>query len=137
MVRPKPKGLKFLLLVVALIVLNILAQFAYTRIDFTKEKRFTLTEKTKETLQQNKHDVEVTIFLDGDMPAAFKRLRNATKDLLSDYKAYANGKFKVVFVDPISGLTVNEQDTVIHQLYEMGIKPQISILKQMLVFLKS
>ena len=119
----KTKALRFLLFLMALVVLNILAQFAYTRIDFTKEKRFTLTEKTKETLQQNKHDVEVTIFLDGDMPAAFKRLRNAAKDLLSDYKAYSAGKFKIVFVDPISGLTINEQDTVIQQLYEMGIKP--------------
>jgi ABC-2 type transport system permease protein len=119
----KTKALRFLLFLMALIVLNILAQFAYTRIDFTKEKRFTLTEKTKETLQQNKHDVEVTIFLDGDMPAAFKRLRNAAKDLLSDYKAYSASKFKIVFVDPISGLTINEQDTVIQQLYEMGIKP--------------
>ncbi|WP_244904288.1 gliding motility-associated ABC transporter substrate-binding protein GldG [Pedobacter xixiisoli] len=106
-----------------LVLVNVIAQFAYTRIDFTKEKRFTLTEKTKETLRQNKNEVIVTVFLDGDMPSAFKRLRNATKDMLADYKAYSKANFKVVYVNPISGLTVNEQDTVIQHLYEMGIRP--------------
>jgi len=115
--------LKPVAFVLALVLLNVLAQFVYTRIDFTKEKRFTLTEKTKETLQRNKHEVIVTVFLDGGMPSAFKRLRNATKDLLADYKAYSKTNFKVIFIDPITGLTVNEQDTVIRQLYEMGIKP--------------
>jgi len=115
--------LKPLLFLLSLVLINVAAQFAYTRIDFTKEKRFTLTAKTKEILQQNKHEVIVTIYLDGDMPAAFKRLRNATKDMLADYKAYAKANFKVVFVDPLSGLSASEQDTVIQQLFEVGIKP--------------
>ena len=119
----KSKVLKILLFVAVLVLLNVLGQFAYTRIDFTKEKRFTLTQKTKETLHKNKHEVLVTVFLDGDMPSAFKRLKNATKDLLNDYKAYSAADFKVVFVDPISGLTLNEQDTVINHLYQIGIKP--------------
>ena len=119
----KRKWLKFLLFILTLVLINVLAQFAYTRIDFTKEKRFTLTEKTKETLKKNKNEVIVTVFLDGDMPSAFKRLRNATKDMLADYKAYSTSNFKIVFVDPIAGLSVNEQDTVIQHLYEMGIRP--------------
>ncbi|MFN0257820.1 gliding motility-associated ABC transporter substrate-binding protein GldG [Pedobacter ureilyticus] len=120
----KRKGyLHSIVFVFVLLLVNILAQFAYTRIDFTKEKRFTLTEKTKETLKKNKNEVIVTVFLDGDMPSAFKRLRNATKDMLADYKAYSKANFKVVFIDPVSGLTLEERDTVIQHLYEMGIRP--------------
>lgn len=120
----KRKGyLSSIVFVFVLLLINILAQFAYTRIDFTKEKRFTLTEKTKETLKGNKNEVIVTVFLDGDMPSAFKRLRNATKDMLADYKAYSKSNFKVVFIDPVSGLTLEERDTVIQHLYEMGIRP--------------
>ena len=118
----RSKLLKFSLFIIALVVINVLAQFAYTRVDFTKEKRFTLTEKTKETLQENRNEVIVTVFLDGDMPSAFKRLRNATKDMLADYKAYSKSNFKVVFIDPVSGLTLDERDTVIQHLYEMGIR---------------
>lgn len=119
----KQKWLKFVLFTVGLVLINVLAQFAYTRIDFTKEKRFTLTEKTKQTLKENEKEVVVTVFLDGDMPSAFKRLRNAAKDILADYKAYSSAGFKVVFVDPLSGLTAAQQDTVMQHLYQIGIKP--------------
>jgi ABC-2 type transport system permease protein len=107
----------------ALLLLNLLSQFVYTRFDFTKEKRFTLTDKSKSVLKGLHKEIKVTVFLDGDMPAAFKRLRNATKDLLSDYKAYAGADIKVVFLDPISGLTAIEQDTVINNLYQAGVEP--------------
>lgn len=119
----KAKFIKIILFVGLIIAVNWGASFVYTRIDFTKEKKFTLQQKTKELLRDNRHDVTVTVFLDGEMPAAFKRLKNATKDILNDYKAYAKGNFKIVFVDPIAGLNAEERDTVIHNLLEVGIKP--------------
>ena len=120
----KTKGyLGLIILVLALVLINVLAQFAYTRFDFTKEKRFTLTEKTKETLKNNNHEVVVRVYLDGDMPAAFKRLRNATKDLLTDYKAYSNTNFKFIFVDPLSGKSAQEQESAINELYGVGVTP--------------
>ncbi|MES2418066.1 MAG: gliding motility-associated ABC transporter substrate-binding protein GldG [Bacteroidota bacterium] len=119
----KKKYIKVLLFIVCLISVNIMARYFYTRFDFTKEKRFTLTEKTKTILQHTAKDITITVFLDGEMPSAFKRLQNATKDLLSDYKAYAKGNVKLIFIDPIADLPINEQDTVINSLAEIGIKP--------------
>ena len=107
-----------------LIGLNVLAGYFYTRIDFTKEKRFTLTDKSKAILAKAAKPVTIRVYLDGDLPAAFKRLRNAARDLLVDYKAYAGADLKVIFVDPLSGLPVGEeQDAVINRLYEAGIEP--------------
>lgn len=113
----------------ALVVLNVLAQRFYTRFDFTKEKRYTLTQKTKDNLAKTDHDIVITVFLDGEIPAAFKRLRNATKDLLNDYKAYSKGNIKVVFEDPLNGVPANQQDTVINSLAEVGIKPMAVNIK--------
>ncbi|WP_222536095.1 gliding motility-associated ABC transporter substrate-binding protein GldG [Pedobacter polysacchareus] len=109
--------------IVALVLVNVLAQYLYTRIDFTKEKRYTLTPKSKEILKNIKQPITITVFLDGDLPAPFKRLRNATKDLLADYKAEAGQEIKVIFKDPISGLSIADQDTVINHLYSAGIEP--------------
>ena len=106
-----------------LIALNVLAQYVYTRIDFTKEKRFTLTQKTKDTLQENPHDVVITIYLDGEMPAAFKRLRNATRDMMADYKAYAKGNFDVQLVNPVEGKSAAEREAIIEELNARGITP--------------
>lgn len=117
------KTLGILVFIIGLVLLNVLSAYVYTRIDFTKEKRFTLSAKSREVLKSVKKPITVTVFLDGELPAAFKRLRNATKDLLADYKAYAGQEIKVVFVDPVAGLPTTEQDTVISNLYHLGIEP--------------
>nr|WP_121271292.1 gliding motility-associated ABC transporter substrate-binding protein GldG [Pedobacter schmidteae] len=122
MVNTKETWLKIIAFVGLLILINVAVQFVYTRIDFTKEKRFTLSDKTKTILKQATSPVSITVFLDGDLPSAFKRLRNATKDLLTDYKAYSGKDIKVIFVDPIAGLSAAEQDTAINNLYQVGIE---------------
>jgi len=119
----KRKFIVPLAFIAALVMLNVIAQQVYTRIDFTKEKRFTLTAQSKSVLKGLDKEIIITVFLDGDLPAAFKRLRSATKDLLADYKAYSGASFKVVFVDPIAGLSAGDQDTVINNLYQLGIEP--------------
>lgn len=116
-------GKRILLFVGILILINVASQYAYIRFDFTKEKRYTLTQRTKEILDQTHKDITITVFLDGEMPSAFKRLKNATKDILADYKSYAKANVKLVYIDPISGLTAEEQNKVLKDLNEIGIKP--------------
>jgi ABC-2 type transport system permease protein len=123
MVMFKSRFIRLLISLLLLLLINVLAQYVYSRIDFTKEKRFTLNEKTETVLKNAKQEINVTVFLDGDLPAAFKRLKLATADLLNDYKAIADVNINVVFNDPISGLPLNEQDTVINRLYSVGIEP--------------
>jgi len=112
-----------LIFVAGLVLLNVAAQYFYARLDLTREKRFTLTHQSKSILQGLDKKVVVTVFLDGELPAAFKRLRNAAKDLLSDYKAYGGSDIRFVFTDPLAGLSAAEQDTVTSNLYAAGIEP--------------
>lgn len=114
---------KILYIVLALFLLNVVSYYAFFRIDLTKEKRFTLTQRTKDILANTKKDLTITLFLEGEMPSAFRRLKNATQDLLADYKHYANANIKLVYVDPISGLTTEQQNQTLSDLDEIGIKP--------------
>lgn len=114
--------IQFLLLIVVLLVINILGNRFFHRFDFTADRRFTLNEKTKTILENNNKPITVTVFLDGTLPPAFKRLQTGVKDLLADYKSYSKGEFKVVFVDPLIGLNQQEQDTVVNNLYQNGIE---------------
>lgn len=118
----KNKWINVAAVIVALIVLNVIGQYLYHRFDFTADKRFTLNDKTKKILTSTDKPIIVTVFLDGELPPAFKRLKAAVKDLLSDYKAYSKTELKVVFVDPIAGLNQADQDTVINNLYQNGIE---------------
>lgn len=118
----KNKWLNAIIVIAALMILNIVGQYAFHRFDFTADKRFTLSEKTKSLLQKNEKPVIITVFLAGELPPAFKRLQAAVSDILSDYQAYAKTEVKVVFVDPLAGLNQADQDTVINNLYESGIE---------------
>ncbi len=118
------KNLKAIFLFICTIItINVLSNYVNTRIDFTLEKRFTLTKKTKEILNNTNKDITITVFLAGEMPSAFKRLQKATKDLLNDYKAYSKANLKIEFIDPIAGLNLNEQESAIKNLLDIGIKP--------------
>ncbi|MFC1224610.1 gliding motility-associated ABC transporter substrate-binding protein GldG [Pedobacter sp. BG31] len=120
--RLKHKWGNSIIVIAALIILNIVGQYAFYRFDFTADKRFTLSEKTKALLEDNEKPLMITVFLAGELPPAFKRLQAAVSDILSDYQAYAKKDVQVVFVDPLAGLNQADQDTVINNLYERGIE---------------
>ena len=116
------KWINFGLVLVALILLNIGGKYIFHRFDFTADKRFTLSDKTKKLLKGTEKPIIITVFLNGELPAAFKRLQASVKDLLTDYKAYSNTDLKVVFIDPLAGFNAADQDTVINNLYQQGIE---------------
>jgi len=118
----KNKWINAVLFIAALVALNVIGQYAFTRFDFTADKRFTLSEKTKSLLAKTEKPVIITVFLNGELPPAFKRLQGAVSDILSDYQAYSKAEVKVVFVDPLAGLSQADQDTVVNNLYESGIE---------------
>nr|WP_285011146.1 gliding motility-associated ABC transporter substrate-binding protein GldG [Pedobacter sp. ELA7] len=111
------------MLSLVILVANVVSSFVYARFDLTEEKRYTLSQQTRSLVENIDKPVVITVFLDGDLPSAFKRLRNSTKDLLKDYQAYGGSSVQINFVDPIADLTVAMQDSVINSLYEAGIEP--------------
>jgi ABC-2 type transport system permease protein len=123
MVNRKKGDLIYLVcFIAAIVVLNLIGSMLYNRIDFTREKRYTLSENTKTLLSKLTEPVQITVYLEGDFPAGFKRLRNATRDLLSDYKAYSNENLRYDFVNPLSGNQEN-RDQRYQELMDKGLVP--------------
>ncbi|RZL28018.1 MAG: gliding motility-associated ABC transporter substrate-binding protein GldG, partial [Pedobacter sp.] len=123
------KWINSVVFITALVLLNVAGNYFFHRFDFTADKRFTLSEKTKTLLTKNRKPITITVFLDGQLPPAFKRLQTGVKDLLSDFKAYSTAEVKLVYVDPLAGLTVEEQDTVIYNMAQDGIEATRTALK--------
>ncbi|WP_207422375.1 gliding motility-associated ABC transporter substrate-binding protein GldG [Desertivirga brevis] len=123
MVNRKKKDLSYLAAFgLGLIVVNVLSSFLYTRFDFTAEKRYTLSDITRNELSNLNDDILVTVYLEGDFPSAFKRLRNSTRELLSDYKSYSNGRLRFDFVNPLTG-NEQEQQNAYQDLLAKGLEP--------------
>jgi ABC-2 type transport system permease protein len=123
MVDRRKKDLTYLIAFIAVVlIINILSSFFFTRFDFTKEKRYTLSGISKEMLGNLKGNMQITVYLEGDFPPGFKRLRNATRDLLSDLKAYSGSNLHYDFINPLSG-NQQEQENLYNYLFERGIEP--------------
>ena len=106
-----------------LLPINFIGSEMFFRIDLTSEKRFTLSEATKQLLQQTTEPVYVTIYLDGDnLPTGFKRLRKAVKEMLQEFEAYAPAEFYYNFKVPAAGANAEQKDKIYRQLVQSGLK---------------
>jgi gliding-associated putative ABC transporter substrate-binding component GldG len=86
------------------VLINILSFRFFKRIDLTAEKRYSLSESSKNILRNLSQTVHIEVFLKGQFPAGFKRLTNATKEFLDECASYANGKLNISYTDPLKGL---------------------------------
>ena len=71
--------LGFLISLGILVLINLLASAIYFRYDLTSEKRYSISEPTKELIESIEEDLLITVYLEGNFPASFKMLRNETK----------------------------------------------------------
>jgi ABC-2 type transport system permease protein len=111
------------LLLVVLVLLNTVSYHFYERIDLTKEKRYTLSKATKELLKNLNDDIFIRVYLEGEFPAGFKRLRNATQDMLAEFRAASKGKIHFIFEDPLADKNEQEKKEIYDQLMAKGLQP--------------
>ncbi len=115
--------LKFGIAVVILVLLNILANRYFFRIDLTEEKRYTITDATKETLKNLDDVVYVEVYLEGSFPSGFKRLQNAVREMLEEFRMYGGGNIQYEFIDPSLASGKEAQNEFYMNLAEKGIQP--------------
>jgi len=72
------------------VAVNMIGSRYFKRIDLTSERRFTLTDATRDLLRDLDDIVYFRIYLEGDFPAGFRRLRNQTREMLDEFRAYSD-----------------------------------------------
>ncbi|OSZ79396.1 gliding motility-associated ABC transporter substrate-binding protein GldG [Chitinophagaceae bacterium IBVUCB1] len=113
--------IRLLMLVAILIGINILAARFHTGIDLTKEKRFTLSQPTKNMLSSMKDVAVFTVYLKGNFPAGYQRLAEATREKLESFRSVAGKKIIYRFVNPFEGKSEEEKVLISKELAEKGI----------------
>lgn len=117
----------FLGLIIVVLV-NIISQYAFTRLDLTKEKKYTLAESTKEMLGKMDDLMYFKVYLEGDFPQGagdFKRLRDETRIMLDEFRAYAGDKIQYEFIDPGENPDKKERENFQKELINKGLIPHI------------
>lgn len=103
-----------------LIVLNVLGSLFFHRFDLTKDKRYTLSETSLQIVKQVKNPLSIKIYMQGDLPADFRRLQQETRQLLEEFQAY-NSNIVFEFVNPLENK--DESMDMVKSLYQKGLTP--------------
>lgn len=90
----------WLVLTIAFIAIVYIASLFSYRLDLTAEKRFSLSPSTKTLLKGLDDEVEIKVFLTGDLPADYKKLKIATEDILNEFKRVSANNVRVTFEKP-------------------------------------
>jgi ABC-2 type transport system permease protein len=130
--RQRQKGLNKTIMLSSIsimISIGIFTNAIFTRFDFTKEKRYTISIISRNVLDSLSQPIKITVYLQGDLTGGMKRLQRATNDMLSDLQAYSHRKLEFEFVDPVKGLSAEQQTQATQDLEAKGIEPTVLSVK--------
>ncbi|MBO5844960.1 MAG: gliding motility-associated ABC transporter substrate-binding protein GldG [Bacteroidales bacterium] len=121
----KSNILQLVLGLVIIIFLNVIGYFFFARIDLTQEKRYTLSESSKKLMSNLEDIVFIRCYLEGDIPSEYKKLRNETKEMLDQFRAY-NPDIEYEFVDPNGFENAKDKNEFYQRLFEKGFSPLLT-----------
>jgi len=105
------------------VLLNLVSQGYFFRLDLTEEKRYTIKPQTKELLKNLDDEVFVEVFLEGDLNPGFKRFQKAIKETLEEFRIYSHNKVKFIFTNPTQAKGEKARNEFMSALASKGITP--------------
>lgn len=119
----------FIFVAVTLFILNFIFGFYFFRVDLTSEKRYTLSPYTKEFLKKLDDIVYFKIYLSGELPPEFNKLKKEVKEMLDEMRVI-NDNIQYEFVDINSIGNKEDIKNLEKQLYDKGIIPEQVVEKK-------
>jgi ABC-type uncharacterized transport system involved in gliding motility auxiliary subunit len=108
-------GLYLVVIAAIVVVVNVLSAGAYTRIDTTKNERYTLSKGSGALVQSLKGPLTVDAYVNTKLPKLKVFVQELT-DLLRSYEQAGGGKFKYTLIEPST-------DELRKQAEEAGLQP--------------
>lgn len=100
---------------IALIAVLVLSEFAFKRFDMTQDKRYTLSKTTHQILEKIDKPLKINVLLGGDLSGDYRTLKNEISFILDEFR-HINPKISYQFLDPT-------KDFSFQQLEERGLAP--------------
>ncbi len=111
-----------IVVVLALLFVYFVSSSHFFRLDLTEEKRYSISDNTKELLSNLDDKVEVTVYLDGDLNSGFLQLKKATKEMLDEFKVYADDKLVYKFENPADAKSAKAREKKFAELESRGLR---------------
>ena len=117
----------WLLLLILVVAVNFLASSFHSRLDLTKEKRYTLSNASKQLLKSLREPVTIDVFVHKkNLPSEVKKLENSIGEFLLNCKEYGKNNLQFRFLNPYEGLIDSAQTRMEDSLnYFYGLYPSV------------
>ena len=106
-----------ILFVAIIIVVNVLAEHLYFRLDLTEDHQYTLSKATRDILKNLEEPVTVKAYFSKDLPAQLTKTKDDFRDMLVEYGRLSGQMLVYDFVSP------NENDELEREAQQNGIQP--------------
>jgi ABC-2 type transport system permease protein len=107
-------------LAAVVLAVNVASQWGHFRWDLTAEKRYSLGKSTLALLEQVDEPLLFTVYLEGDLPTGFQRLKRETLQMLNEFRA-ENRLVQFRLVDPSESEDERDRAEVYQQLRTKGL----------------
>ncbi len=108
---------------IIVLFIAIAGSFLRLRLDLTADKRFTLSGPTRKVLSKMKNDIYVQVYLDGEMPIPFKRLKRSVGEMLDEFRIVSGRKIDYSFINPSEGNDAEKRNSMYQSLISRGLNP--------------
>ncbi|NRB84458.1 MAG: gliding motility-associated ABC transporter substrate-binding protein GldG, partial [Winogradskyella sp.] len=115
--------IKIAIVIIGLILVNVISGQFYSRFDLTNDKRYTLSEASKNIVQNIDTPLIIDIFLEGEFPSEFRLLQTEVRQLIEEFQLETN-KIKVNFINPVEDEATRERN--IEELTRSGLEPYVN-----------
>lgn len=113
----KKNTLSIVLILAIILFINLVSEQYYFRLDLTEDKQFTLSEATKNILQEVEEPITVTAYFSEDLPPDIAKTRNDFEDLLVEYNRLSGNNLLFSFVNPNGNEEIEQKAT------QAGVQP--------------
>ena len=113
-----------------LIGIQVISYYSFFRIDLTEDKRHTISPATKSVLRDLKEVVLIKVYLEGELPAGFRKLKSSIQETLDEFQVYGKANIQYEFVDPELITDNKSKNDFMISMAEKGIQPTNIFIKE-------
>ena len=110
---------QILILLGILVIVNLISNEYFARLDLTDDNRYTLSDATLNILEDIEQPVTITAYFTEELPPNYKESKRNFKDLLIEYSNYSDGMVNYEFVNP------NKDQQTKQQAVQDGVRPVV------------
>ncbi|MBK9388992.1 MAG: gliding motility-associated ABC transporter substrate-binding protein GldG [Bacteroidetes bacterium] len=114
---------RFLIIMAGVILAASAVSVINLRLDLTEDKRYTLSDPTRDILEGIKNDIFIQVYLDGEIPIPLKRLRRSVREILDEFRLASGSKIDYEFINPSDASDVKEREKQYQYLLAKGLVP--------------